>query len=116
MMHQLLWTNLLESGVRAGLTAIPWLGQILTAFPPLMSIILYFISKYIEYPVFLMLTRFGVFTSIDWHEEAIYREYEKQAIKLIPLQEKETWDEADEKAFTDAARSLIRFNLKLQQG
>ncbi len=112
MMHQLLWKNLLEDGVRAAILGIPFVGPFLTAFPPFMNILLFFISKYVEVPLFLALTRFGVFTSIDWQDQNVYNAYAAEAAKLIPLQDKDTWTSAEEKAFTDAARNLIRFHVR----
>ena len=110
-MHRLLWVNILSEGVRAALLTIPF-AQWFFKLKPVQDLILYLIDEYIVEPVFLLLVRFGVFTSIDWQNEATYRAYEKEAEKLIPLQDKEEWNEADRKKFRDSARSLIRFNLR----
>lgn len=115
MMHQLVWNNVLREWVYYSLPLIPVVGKVFL-FPVfgkfLLDIVMKLIETYLEYPLFLILSRWGVFTSIDWKEDKIYNAYEKEAKKLLPLQDKEEWNKADEKAFTDAARALIRLNLK----
>src|SRR5574343_961145 len=110
-MHQLLWQNMLRELVTVSLAQTPVLG-VFFSLPPVQFLIMIFIEKYFEKPMFTILSRFGVFTSIDWKNEEQYNEYELQAKKLVPLQDKEEWNEADRKLFKDAARSLIRFHLK----
>ncbi len=117
-MHELLWNNMLREFVYVSIPTIPVVGQIFL-FPVfgkiLLDILMKLIETYIELPLFLILARWGVFTSIDWQEDKIYKAYEAEAIKLVPLQDKDVWDPEDEKRFTDAARNLIKLNLKLPE-
>lgn len=111
-MKKLLWDNLLEEFVIVELPLIPVIGPVF-AIPLVNKLTVYFIQEYIAEPLLKVLTRFGIFTSIDWKEGAMYNEYEARAKKLISLQDKEVWNEEDRKAWRDAARALIHFNLKL---
>jgi hypothetical protein len=111
LMHQLLWSNFLKIWVETALWTIPVVGPFLK-IPFVDAIIMALIENYLEKPLFKIMVRWGVFTSIDWQEDGIYRAYEKQAETLLPLQEKSEWDPADREKFRNAARALIHFNLR----
>ncbi len=120
MMHQLLWNNILRQFAATALPLafawIPIVGPIIAAMlatPFFNAIAMFFISKYIEVPLFYLLVRWGVFTSVDWKEDAIYNAYEAQAERLLPLHGKpeKDWTPQDEKDFADAADALIRFHI-----
>ena len=111
-MHELLWDNILEEWLTVQLPLLlPFLAWPLVG--PLASrVIRDAIDNYLAAPLFTILSRFGVFTSIDWKEDAIYEAYEKEATALVLAQDGDTWSEEDETNFTNAARKLIKFNLK----
>ncbi len=110
-MKLLLWDNILEELVSVTLPTLPLVGPFF-AVPIVNKITLYLVQEFIAEPLFLIMSRFGVFTSIDWREDAIYKAYEVQAERLVPLQDKDVWDEKDRKEWRDAARELIVYNLK----
>ena len=111
-MHELLWQNILEEWLTVQLPILlPWLAWPIIG-PIANKLIRDAIDNYLAEPLFTLLSRFGVFTSIDWKEDSIYDAYEVEAKKLVIAQDGDTWSEKDEKDFTDAARKLIRFNLK----
>lgn len=110
-MHQLLWDNILEELVKVSLPALPGVGPFF-ANPIVNSIVRWAIDEFLFEPLLKLLTRWGVFTSINWQNAEIYAAYEKEAIKLVGLQDKDVWSPEDEKAFTDAARKLIVFNIR----
>lgn len=112
MMHRLLWTNILRQWVEMALWTIPYIGPFLK-LPVIDDIVMWAIETYLEKPLFLILTRWGVFTTVDWQETKIYNEYEKQAEKLVKAQENPTWDPKDRGEFRNAARALIRFNIRI---
>jgi hypothetical protein len=112
MMNRLLWDNLLEEWIRGVLLTVPVFSWPIIG-PIASKLLRDFIEDHLIDPLFNALSRFGVFTSIDWQNQQIYAAYYEEAIKLVPLQEKEVWSPEDERKFTDAARKLIRFNLKL---
>jgi len=111
MMHSLLWDNILEDFFFVSLASIPIVGKIL-AFPGVRPLVEHLVEKYITERLFEILTRWAVFTSIDWGNSQVYNAYENEAEKLIDLQDKDEWSKEDEKRFKDAARKLIRFNLR----
>lgn len=103
-MHRLLWDNILQElmvAVLGSALQIPLVADIATLL----------IDRFIAEPLFEILTRWGVFISIDWKNEEIYSAYEKQAESIIDLQDKEEWNNEDRKRFKDAARALIQFNI-----
>lgn len=110
-MVDLLWNNILEEFFFVSLASIPIIGKILN-FPGVKGIVSYLVEKYVAERLLNILVRWGVFTSIDWGNAAIYRAYEVEAEKLVSLQDKEVWDQEDERKFKDAARKLIRLNLR----
>lgn len=110
-MHSLLWDNILEDFFFVSLASIPIVGKIL-AFPGVRPLVEHLVEKYITERLFEILTRWAVFTSIDWGNSQVYNAYENEAEKLIDLQDKDEWSKEDEKRFKDAARKLIRFNLR----
>lgn len=111
MMRLLLWNNIAKRFVESYLPTLPGVGFIF-ALPVVKDLIWYLFETYVLDPLFLEMTRFGVFVSIEWENEAQQRAYEAEAIKLVPLQDKEIWDEEDKKKFDDAALNLIAFHLK----
>ncbi len=106
-MHRLLWDNLIEEWIAGLIKTIPVLG-----WPVISNVFLYLVESYLVEPLFTALSRFGVFTSIDWQNDAIYTAYKAEAIKLVGAQDKDEWPEVDRKAFKDAARNLVRFHFK----
>ncbi len=120
LMHQLLWNTILRQYVAIELVAlplgIPVVGPFISmclANPIIQGLVLDLISHYIEIPLFTLLCRWGVFTSVDWKEDSIYNAYEEQANKLLPLQGKpaKDWTPEEDKAFSDAAANLIRLHI-----
>lgn len=121
IMHQLLWDNILREFVRVEMVAlplvIPGVGPLLSGIlstPPIQEIVLFLISRYLEVPLFRLLVRWGVFTSVDWKEDAIYNAYEATATRLLPElggKPDKDWTPEDEKAFEDAAADLIRLHI-----
>lgn len=110
-MKELLWDNILEELVRVSLPALPVVGPFF-AIKIVSDLILWALQEYLAEPLFKIMSRFGVFTSIDWQGTAVYNAYEAEAKKLIPLQDKEVWDKKDREVWRNAARKLIRFNLR----
>lgn len=111
LMHQLLWSNFLKEYVETTLWTIPWAGPLLK-IPFVDAVLMAVLENYLEKPLLKIVTRFGIFTSIDWQSAETYDAYEKQAEKLLAAQAAGEWDPTDRKAFRDAARSLIRFNIR----
>lgn len=120
IMHQLLWTNFLRQyvavAIPAALSAIPVAGTFLAALfstSVVQTIVLTVLGNWL-YPLFRIMVRFGVFTSIDWQEDSFYAEYEKEATRLLPQlggKLEKDWTPADEKSFADAADNLIRLHV-----
>lgn len=106
-MHRLLWTNLLKEWASGLIKTVPVLG-----WPVINNIFLYLVDTYLVEPLFIALSRFGVFTSIDWQNDEIYNSYKSEAVKLIGTQDKDVWPEIDRKAFRDASRNLIKFHIR----
>lgn len=110
-MHQLLWKGMLRTWVETSLWLIPVVGPILKV-PFFDAIVMAIIENYLEKPLFLLAARLGLFTSINWGEMSIYRAYETEAKKLLPLQGKTEWDPEERKVYRDTARDLIRIRLR----
>lgn len=106
IMHRLLWNNILEVWVSGILRPVPVVG-----LPVIRSIVMWLIDKFVVVPLFEILVRYGVFTSIDWGTEEVYNAYEAEAKKIVGMQDAEEWPENERKAFRDAARKLIHFEL-----
>lgn len=106
-MHRILWENILEEWLTKLMITVPVLG-----WPVIKDIVLYLVDTYIVEPLFIALTRWGVFTQIDWKNNEIYAAYRQEAVKLIGAQDQAEWPELDRKAFKDAARKLVRFNIR----
>lgn len=107
VMRKLIWNGVVEAWVRKMMIAVPVLG-----WPVVKDVFLYLVETYLVGPVFEELARFGVFTSIDFRDEHQYQAYRKEAEKIIALQESSAdWKAEERKAFRDAARNLIVFNL-----
>lgn len=121
MMHQLLWNNILREFVGVALPMlflpIPWVGPFIAgalSTPIFRTIALTLISHYIEVPLFRLLVKWGVFTSVDWKEDGIYNAYEKEAIRLLPQlggKPEKDWTADDEKKFADSSANLIEFHV-----
>ncbi len=112
-MHQLLWNNILREFVYISIPTIPVVGQVFlipVVGKVFLDIVMKLIETYLEYPLFLILSRRGVFTSIDWKEDKIYNAYEVEAKKVVLAQDKDAWDPKERKEFRDAARALIRYS------
>jgi hypothetical protein len=110
-MHQLLWKGMIRNWVEVTMWTIPYVGPFLK-IPIIDTIVMTLIEVYLEKPLFVLAARFGLFTSINWGNMAIYRAYEVEAKKLVPLQQKDKWEESDRKVFRDTARDLIRIRLR----
>jgi len=109
--HMILWDNILEEFISVSLPAIPYVGVVF-ANPIVNRLTLWFVDKYLAYPLFLLLCRKGVFVTIDWETEAQYNAYHEEAKKLVPLQEREHWDEDERKKFKEAAKNLIIYHIR----
>lgn len=121
LMDQLLWTNILREYVAVELVAlplaIPVVGGAISAFlalDPVQAIILKLIESFVAMPLFTLLVRWGVFTSVDWKEDAIYDAYQTQAQALLPTHgttPPALWTPEQDKAFSDAADNLIELHV-----
>lgn len=107
LMTRLLWENILQELFESWLVTLPFLG-----WPVIRNVVVWFVENYLVEKLFKIATRWGVFTSIDWQNEKVHKEYSKQADKLIAAQNVGEWDPDDRKKFKEAARNLIRFNLR----
>ena len=121
LVNQLLWTNLLRQWVVIEvpifLATIPVVGPFLAMAigrGPILDFILWLLDKDIIWKFFDILVRWGVFTSIDWQEDAIYNSYATQADALLKViaDPNGVFTPAQDKAFSDAADSLIEFHFK----
>ncbi len=106
-MHRLLYINIIEPQLKLFLVGVPILG-----WPVIRDIILYAINTYLIEELFLSLTRFGVFTSIDWENDKQYEAYKSQAIRIIGMQDRMEWPKNDREEFKKSARALINFHVK----
>jgi hypothetical protein len=120
LMNQLLWTNFLRQWVSVEVTAllvtIPWAGPFLASvwsLKPVQDLILWLLDKEIVWKLFYIMVRWGVFTSIDWQEDAIYSAYEARATELLKViaDPRGIWTPEQDKAFSDAAFDLIEFHI-----
>ena len=103
-MSRLLWDNILRGYLASMTKAVPILG-----WPVINNVFLYLIENYLIDPLFNELSRYGVFTSIDWKNTEQYAAYRQEAVKLIGAQNGE-WP--DREKFKNAARNLIRFDVE----
>jgi len=106
-MHRLLWENIIEEWLSKLMIQVPVLG-----WPVIRDVVLFLVDRWLVEPMFLIASRWGVFTSIDWKNNEIYDSYRQEAVKLIGAQDQDVWPEPDRKAFKDAARKLVRFNIR----
>lgn len=104
-MKRLLWNSILQELLTVWLRTIPFFG-----WPVVKDVVIWFVETQLAEPLFIILSRWGVFTSIDWQNSAIYAEYEKEAKLLITHPDE--WTKEDRRRFKDAARRLIRLTLK----
>lgn len=118
-MNQLLWTNLLRTWtsveITALLTAIPVAGPVLASFwnlGPVQDLVLWLLDQEVVWKLFYVLSRWGVFTAIDWQEDSVYAAYEAKAIDLLKTiaDPRGVFTPEQDKAFSDAADALIEFH------
>lgn len=107
-MHRLLWENVLRDWVAKLLVTVPVLG-----WPVFNQVFLFLVDNYLVEPLFKELSRWGVFTSIDWKTDEQYQAYKEQALALVAAQGQDDWPGREE--FKNAARNLIRFHLSAGQ-
>lgn len=107
-MKRLWWTNIIQVFIDVELQTIPGIGVYFT-LAPVKYLVHLLMDKWISYPLFNFLSRWGVFNSIDYQEEEIYQSYSVQADLLIAAQEKGQWNERED--FKKAAKNLIRFHI-----
>lgn len=106
-MYSLFWESVIMPKIKALMLTVPVLG-----WPVISDVVIYLFEKYVSRPLFLELSRWGVFTSIDWGGDDIYSAYKKEAEKLVQAQGGEVWNETDRKRFSEAAKRLIVLHLK----
>ena len=105
-MNRILWDNLLRDFLHGLFASVPVLG-----WPVISDLILMFFDKFVMMRLFNVLATWGVFTSIDWKNDEIYSAYKAEAIKLVAMQDRPDWPDVERKAFKDAARKLVHFNI-----
>lgn len=107
VMRRLLWSNLVEAWARKMIATVPVLG-----WPVIKDVFFYLLENYLVEPLFTELARFGVFTHIDFRDDAQYQAYKKEALQVIEKQgTSEDWAKEERQAFRDAASNLIVFHL-----
>jgi len=106
IMRKLLWTNLVKAWALKAITVVPFLG-----WPIVKDVFFFILEKTLIDDLFMELSRFGVFTSIDWQSNEEYEAYKKEAEKLVPLQSTPEWPLEERKKFREAASALIHFHI-----
>lgn len=103
VMRRLLWSNLVEAWARKMIATVPVLG-----WPIIKDVFFYLLENYLVEPLFTELARFGVFTHIDFRDDAEYQAYKKEAAIVIEKQgTSEEWTKEGKEAFKNAASNLI---------
>lgn len=103
--------------VPIALAAIPVAGGFLVSLwslGPVQDLVLHLLDAEVVWKFFYILTRWGVFTSVDWQEEKIFDAYSKKAEELLPIikDPRGVFTPEQDKAFTDAADNLIELHLR----